>query len=191
MIERRAFLAATSAGIGAAFISATPDQLAASFKHADSVLRGEIEPLDNLSPEQAADIEAVAAQIIPTDDVPGAKEAGVVNFIDHALGTWAAPQKPVLLMALGAWNAAVAERYPGIQKFAQLTPSQQLEFVQSHEQNPFFQQMIFVTVAGTFAHPQWGGNREGIGYHILGFENRFVWQPPFGWYDARANGGPN
>ena len=191
MIERRAFLAATSAGIGAAFISAAPEQLAASFKHAGSVQRGEALPLDNLTPEQAADVEAVAGQIMPTDDLPGAKEAGVVNFIDHALGSWAAPQKPLLLMALGAWNSAVAERFPGIQRFAQLTPSQQLEFVQANEQNPFFQQMIFVTLAGTFAHPQNGGNAGGAGWRILGFEDRYVWQPPFGWYDARANGGPN
>ena len=38
-----------------------------------------------LSREDAADIEAMAAEIIPTDDLPGAREAGVIWFIDGAL----------------------------------------------------------------------------------------------------------
>ena len=37
-----------------------------------------------LSQAQAATLEAVATQIIPTDDTPGAREARVVNFIDNA-----------------------------------------------------------------------------------------------------------
>src|SRR5678815_3102815 len=36
----------------------------------------------------AADVEAVAAQIVPSDDTPGAREAGAVYFIDRALGTF-------------------------------------------------------------------------------------------------------
>ena len=44
--------------------------------------------LSFLSPAEAADVEAVASQIIPTDDSPGAREAGVVFFIDRALATF-------------------------------------------------------------------------------------------------------
>ena len=33
-----------------------------------------------LTPAEAADVDAIAAQIIPTDDTPGAREAGVVLF---------------------------------------------------------------------------------------------------------------
>ena len=46
------------------------------------------EKLSFLSAAEAADVEAVAAQIIPTDDSPGAREAGVVYFIDRALATF-------------------------------------------------------------------------------------------------------
>ena len=35
----------------------------------------------------AAEIEAIAARIIPSDATPGAREAGVVYFIDRALST--------------------------------------------------------------------------------------------------------
>ena len=41
------------------------------------------------SPEQAKEIDAITARIIPTDDTPGAREAGVVYFIDRALTTFA------------------------------------------------------------------------------------------------------
>src|SRR5262245_51994167 len=41
-----------------------------------------------LTAAEAADIEAVAAQIVPSNDTPGAREAGVVSFIDRALATF-------------------------------------------------------------------------------------------------------
>ena len=40
------------------------------------------------TPEQATAVEAIATQIIPTDDTPGAREARVVSFIDRALVTF-------------------------------------------------------------------------------------------------------
>lgn len=188
MIDRRAFLAAAGAGFGAAFLKADPVQITASLRHARDHAAP---PLEILTPEQAADIEAIASQIIPTDDLPGAREARVVNFADHSLTSWAANQKDAMLNGLSAWNTAVNRRYESVQRFAQLTPAQQREFVTANEMNGFFQQMIFVTLAGTFSHPDWGGNYNMAGWRILGFENRMAWELPFGWYDARANGGPN
>ena len=38
---------------------------------------------------EAAEVEAMSSRIIPTDETPGAKEAGVVYFIDRALVTFA------------------------------------------------------------------------------------------------------
>lgn len=191
MIERRAFLAAASTGLGAAFLLAPPHEIAASLAHAARATGDTPRPLEVLTPEQAADIDAVSAIIIPTDDLPGAREAHVVDFADHALATWAANQKDAALSGLAAWNTAVAQRYPGTARFALLTTEQQLEFAQANQQNPFFQQMIFLTMTGTFSHPEWGGNFEKAGYRIIGMDDRGIWQPPFGWYDAQANGGPN
>jgi hypothetical protein len=48
-----------------------------------------------LSEPQGATLEALAAQIIPTDDTPGAREARVVNFMDNGLATFAADQRPL------------------------------------------------------------------------------------------------
>jgi len=189
---RRDFLAASGAALGAAWLAATPEQLGASIEHAhQAVLQGQ-QAFEVLTAEQAADIDAVAAQIIPTDETgPGAREAGAVHFIDHSLNSWAKDQKQGLLDSLTAFNALVAQAYPGVTRFAQLNPTQQLEFLGSHQASGFFQQVRGVTLIATFSNPLWGGNKNGVGYRILGFEDRFQWQPPFGWYDAKANGGPN
>ena len=40
----------------------------------------------NLSREEAAEFEAIAARILPTDETPGAREAGVIYFMDNVLG---------------------------------------------------------------------------------------------------------
>ena len=42
-----------------------------------------------------------------------------------------------------------------------------------------------MTLAGVFALPEYGGNRDGEGWRQIGFERRHVWQAPFGYYDAR------
>ncbi|MFT5048613.1 MAG: hypothetical protein ACI8UP_005617, partial [Porticoccaceae bacterium] len=32
--------------------------------------------------------------------------------------------------------------------------------------------------------PEYGGNRDNIGYQLIGFEDRHAWQAPYGFYDA-------
>jgi gluconate 2-dehydrogenase gamma chain len=190
--SRRAFLAATGASLGAALLATTPEQLKASLEHARRRAAPAQQAFEVLTTEQAADIDALAAQIIPADEaLPGAREAGAVHFLDHSLTTWAQGQRQPLLDGLTAFNAQVAQTYPGLTRFAQLSPTQQLEFLGGHERDGFFQQVRFAVLLATFSNPLWGGNVGKIGYRILGFEDRFQWQPPFGWYDARANGGPN
>src|SRR5882672_1763872 len=65
-----------------------------------------------LTAADAADIEAVAAQIIPTDDSPGAREAGVVYFIDRALGTFFSQLASDYRAQLVTFQAGYRDRYP-------------------------------------------------------------------------------
>ena len=51
------------------------------------------------------------------------------------------------------------------------------------EQTPFFEQMRLLTLLGMFSSPAYGGNVDGAGWKLLGFEDRHVFEPPFGWYD--------
>ena len=55
--------------------------VAAAHEHADrSVKNAPAAKFDFFDEKQAADVAAVAAQILPSDDGPGAREAGVILF---------------------------------------------------------------------------------------------------------------
>src|SRR5262245_35847855 len=114
--SRRQFLAATGSALGAAWLAARPEQLDASAAHAamarEAAAQGQpLPPLEVFTPDQAADIDAITSQIVPTDDLPGAHEARVTSFIDHSLTTWAQDQRAGMLSGLDTFNAAVTQRY--------------------------------------------------------------------------------
>jgi gluconate 2-dehydrogenase gamma chain len=136
-----------------------------------------------LSAAEAADIEAVASQIIPTDDSPGAREAGVVYFIDRALATFFSQLAADYRSELAAFQDACRERHPSAVSFASLTSAQQVEYLNEVDQTPFFNTTRLLTLLGMFSLPSYGGNRDGVGWKLLGFEDAHVFRPPFGYYD--------
>jgi gluconate 2-dehydrogenase gamma chain len=185
--SRRAFLTSSGAALGAFWLTADSVQLEAALQHAAHAARSASPPpFEVLTPEQAADVEAFTAHLVPSDELPGAREAGVVYFIDRSLATWASSQRDGLVRGLEELNRDVASRWPGVERFAQLPAARQLELVGSMERSPLFQQLRFATVVGMFSLPSYGGNRDGAGWRVLGFEGRFNWQPPFGDYDREA-----
>ena len=136
-----------------------------------------------LSATEAADIDAVVAQIIPTDDTPGAREAGVVYFIDRALATFLSQLAADYRAQLVEFRASYRERYPDADSFASLTSRQQLEHLRNTDQTPFFATTHLLTMLGMFTLPSYGGNRDGIGWKLIGFQDAHVFYPPFGYYD--------
>jgi gluconate 2-dehydrogenase gamma chain len=141
---------------------------------------------ETFTPDEAADVEAITAQIIPTDETPGAKEARVVYFIDHSLANWAAPQRGDFGKGLTELNAEADRRWPGTGRFSKLTSDQQIELLKAWEKDkkPFFDAVRNATVTGMFSNPEYLGNADKIGWKLIGFEDRYSWQPPFGSYDA-------
>jgi hypothetical protein len=188
-LTRRSFLTAGGA-LGAALLAARAEDVQAALASARAAAGDDAPRFEVLTPEEAADIEAFSAQIIPTDDLPGAREARVVVFADRSLATWAADQLGPLRQGLALLTTRAGERRGGA-RFAQLTAEQQLEVMRALENTPVFGQLRFLTLVGTFAHPAHGANHDKAGWRIIGYDDRGFWQPPFGWYDARANGGPN
>src|SRR5262245_15036108 len=89
-----------------------------------------------LTAAEAADIEAVAAQIIPTDDAPGSREARVVYFIDRALGTFFSQLASDYRAQLSMFQAGYRERYPVARSFASLTSEQQIEYLKTIDHSP-------------------------------------------------------
>jgi gluconate 2-dehydrogenase gamma chain len=182
--RRRFITAALWAGGGSLLALNVPAVLAAGQAAALKLEEGA--PLTNLSPAEARALGAVADQVIPPDDLPGATQAGVVYFIDNVLGGFMAGAAPLLKQGVADLDRAAIESCPGCRGFAYLPFDQQTVLLEAIEASPFFNTMITLTHCGLFAAPSWGGNRDKLGWALLGFEDRHAWQPPFGYYDAAS-----
>jgi gluconate 2-dehydrogenase gamma chain len=190
--SRRDFLAASGVALATLWLTADPEEVRASLAHAAHATTSPGSfALEALTAQQAADVEAIAAQIIPTDSTPGAREAHVVNFIDHSLANWAAAQRADFVKGLDELNAEAEKRWPGTGGFAKLSGEHQIELLTAWEKDkkPFFDAVRNGTVTGMFASPSYGGNTDKMGWKLLGFDDRGAWQPPFGDYDAEASKG--
>jgi len=141
----------------------------------------------HFTPAQATEIEAMASRIIPTDDTPGAKEAGVLYFIDNTMTTFAKEQAPLFDGGLQTVAKAVSAKHGAGAMFSTLTPEQQDDILRGIEKTPFFGALRFATIAGFLALPKYGGNKDYVGWKFIGQEHAFEQKPPFGWYDRPEN----
>jgi gluconate 2-dehydrogenase gamma chain len=124
----------------------------------------------------ARDVEAIAAQILPSDDGPGAREAGVLYFIDRALATFDSDKRD-----------AYRKGMPEFHGIAGMAPEQQIALLRSREKTEFFELLRMHTLLGFLGNPSYGGNRDGVGWSHIGFEHRMAWTPPFGYYDGEGS----
>jgi gluconate 2-dehydrogenase gamma chain len=141
----------------------------------------------SLSSTDAAEIEALTAQIIPSTDSPGAREAHVIYFIDQALATFDRQKRDVYRKGLAAVQRKRRELFPGSQSIALLTPVQQISLLGAIEKTPFFEALRTHTVMGFLANPEYGGNRNQSGWKQIGFQSSHHFAPPFGHYDREDN----
>ena len=134
-----------------------------------------------LTPEEALLVEAVSEQIIPADRDPGAKEAGVVNFIDRQLD--------------GPYKRFADKYHKGLQCLAQTSQSMfskpfeqlswpdQTRLLQAMESGKvpkdiwadpssrdFFSMLRDHTMQGFYGSPRHGGNKNYASYRMLGLE---------------------
>ena len=88
-VSRRQFMGQASLGIGSAVMAANWPAILAAQEHAHQAAQsGTPVQFDFFTSDQGREVKAVAAQIIPSDATPGAREAGVIYFIDRALSTF-------------------------------------------------------------------------------------------------------
>jgi hypothetical protein len=126
----------------------------------------------------------MAAQIIPTDETPGAREAHCVYFIDRALSTFARDNQPAYTQGLQELQAKTRQLYPNAEKFSALTSEQQIKTLTAIEKTPFFNLVRTHTVIGFLSRPVHGGNYDKIGWKLIGYDDSLNHKPPFGYYDA-------
>ena len=185
--SRRDFVSQLGAGVSAALLASLwPQALADVAAAEDAVALGQTPRYKTLTVAQANDFGAIADRIIPPDDTPGARAAGVVFFADRMLAGFGAAQMPAFDKALAAVNAASRKRVAKTASFAALSAKQQDEILASIETTDGFGVLRAITVAGYFSHPSYGGNRDQGGWKAIGFEDRMQWAPPFGYYDRPA-----
>lgn len=177
--SRRAFLARTSGAAGSGWLALQwPAILAAA--SAGCARRDSASGYANISEPMASTLEAMAGQIIPSDEKsPGAREAGVIWFIDQWLGGGGQGMVPMLREGAGDLDT----RSGGQGAFARLPFDQQKNKLEEIQDTGFFAAVRFLTLVGMFALPVHGGNQEWSGWKLIGFEHQFAWSPPFGHYD--------
>jgi gluconate 2-dehydrogenase gamma chain len=183
-LNRRAFLIAFGEVLGVAALGlGWADVARAAHDAHEASQQGGATATTWLTATEAADVEAIAAQIIPSDGTPGAREAGVVHFIDRALSSFYARLAGDFRSQLAEFQAACLAANPDAPAFAELSSERQIAFLRTVDQTPFFGRVQLLTLLGMFSMPAYGGNAGGTGWKLLGFEDRHVFQPPFGWYD--------
>jgi gluconate 2-dehydrogenase gamma chain len=132
-----------------------------------------------LTEAEAATLAAACNRIIPADDVAGAADAGVVTFIDRQLATRQRKD-------LGFWQAglraldATARRQHG-KSFADMSAQLQDAILRDCERDAgdpadwgevgpdeFFARLRHYTMMGFYGDPRHGGNRERVGWRMVG-----------------------
>ena len=131
-----------------------------------------------LTEEEARLVIAMSSRIIPTDDAPGAVEAGVVHYIDQQL-----------VSHYRRWTLVYREGLKGVQKlsmavhskvFQDLKPEQMdalMEQIENEtvptELNPgkqvtrFFNLFVDHCMQGFYGDPRHGGNHDWVSYQML------------------------
>jgi hypothetical protein len=175
------------AGLNAAWVAANyPSILAAQDYVRQATQAGGLPKLTFYTDAQGAEIEAMTAQIIPTDETAGAREAHCMYFIDRALSTFAKNKQSVYIQGLQDLQAKTLELYPDSGKFSALTAEQQIKTLTAIEKTPFFNTVRTHTIIGFFSRPVHGGNQDKIGWKLIGYDDSLNHKPPFGYYDAQA-----
>ncbi len=198
-LSRRDFLSRGSAAVSAVWLSAHWPAIVAAAEHAHQAAKSSAPTkFQFFTPEEAIEIDAISARIIPSDETPGAREAGVVYFIDRALTTFAVDDQKTYREGLPSLQLRVRELFPSVEKFSSATPEQQDQILHSLDEqtgparrhsrsngasSSFFQAVRIHTIVGFLVDPDSGGNRNGVGWKVIGREPDHIFQPPFGYYD--------
>jgi gluconate 2-dehydrogenase gamma chain len=132
-----------------------------------------------LNDENAATVAAFAERVMPgAPGKPGARDAGVLNYIDLALAGAYADQQDFYRRGLAALDAYCKKTF--MKPFVELAPSQQDEVITALEQGKaseftwptaqaFFNAIRTHTMEGMFADPIYGGNKDFAGWKLVGF----------------------
>ena len=184
--SRRQFLTAVGNLASASWIAMNWPQIASAAEHAGHGMHDDAPPpttLTTLTAAEAAEVDAIANQIVPGGATPGARDAHVIYFIDNALGSFFKAQLPAFQKGLAEFQSGWAARHDASKPFSAAPEAEQIAWLREVDKTPFFTAVRRLTVLGILALPKYGGNHDYLGWKLIGVENQHAWEPPFGFYD--------
>lgn len=137
-----------------------------------------VEAFETLTAAESATLDALASRILPSDDgTPGAHEARAVHYIDRALTGPIAASRDQYAVGLQALDDYSVQKHDRL--FSALSPSEQDVIIEAMTENQitafpmlgagFFNMVRNHTIDGTFSDPYYGGNRDFVGWDMLGY----------------------
>ena len=188
-LSRRSFLFSSGGMFTSLWVATQWPSIAAAAHHAEQIADDPTPPhFEFFNAADAADVEGVCGQIVPSGATPGAREAHTVYFIDRSLGTYMSAMAVDYRLGLAEFQARFRAAHPAAPSFGAVDPSLQLAFLKTADQGPFFDMTRTLTVLGMFSSPRYGGNFQGTGWKLMGFVDQHAFTPPFGYYDALYKG---
>jgi hypothetical protein len=187
--SRRSFLLSSGGLLSSVWIAAHWPAITAAAHHADDVSAVPAPVgFEFLKPGEAGDVEAIAAQIVPSGATPGAREAHAVYFVDRAMATFFSAWAHDFRSGLGEFQANFRASNPSAASFANAPSDRQIAHLKTVDRTPFFETTRTLTVLGMFSSPKYGGNFRGLGWSMMGFADQHAFAPPFGYYDREYTG---
>ncbi|MEL7122920.1 MAG: gluconate 2-dehydrogenase subunit 3 family protein, partial [Bacteroidota bacterium] len=134
-------------------------------------------PFNFFTKQEARTLGRIYNQIIPEDDLPGAVEAGALDYIDLLLTKKQSHLQEAYRNGLESVENSCTKMHG--QKLSEINSDQQIAFLQLMEKNEldetlwngmsanFFQLVRKHTIEGYFSHPRHGGNKNLAGYRLL------------------------
>jgi gluconate 2-dehydrogenase gamma chain len=130
-------------------------------------------PLQTFTADQAALIETLIDCIIPADTDPGAKEAGVLYYLDRQLAGPLNRFLPVYRDGLPLLQKLCPQALPELSLEARTSFLQGIEKSGPPEAQSFFRLLIEQTMQGFYGSPENGGNREEASWRMLHITEMF------------------
>lgn len=150
MMDRRELLYRASMLLGGAISASAASGILAGCTTAAATGDGTI-ATSFLSVEESATVTAMADQILPRTDTPGALDVGVPAFIDRMLaGYYTDKERGIVRAGLAAANAD-AGKLRG-KPFAQLTADEQVALMRQYDQAQFDQTRANASTQGAAPH---------------------------------------
>jgi gluconate 2-dehydrogenase gamma chain len=127
------------------------------------------------TPEEIAIVSAACDRIIPPDQDPGAVDAHVPQYIDRMLQTAEMRKiKAEFVPGVAALNRQSTRLFG--QGFAEATDAQRDQVLTLFKDSPpasdearFFDLLMVFTLEGLLGDPSYGGNKDRVGWALVGF----------------------